>query len=232
MKKYSLLIALFFSVVGVSTAQIDYQLKSAIDFYYSQKVASGEYRKNELTEKDINGSPYLNDEFIKGSIYTVSKTQYADVPLRYNIYNDEIEFQTSDNKILALSTPEIVEKVVFGKYTMEYIPFEAGNKVKRGFFKLLLEGKVSLYARPEIHFEGPKPPAAYQEAQPAKFHPKDDRYYIRTGQEVAQSVGNKKELIGLFPDHKNEIEAFIKKNKINIKKPEELKSLVEYYNSL
>lgn len=229
-KSYALLLILL-SFFVKTEAQIDYQLNSAADFFRTQKFIVGEYH-NTLSEKDIKGSPYLNDEFIKGSIYTVSKTQYNDIPLRYNIYNDEIEFQTPDNKSLALDAPEIVEKVTFGKYTMEYIPYEVSSKIKKGFFKIIDKGTASLYARPSVDYEAPKEPGPYKNAEPAKFIPREDRYYIRIGLEAAVEAGNKKDIISIFSDHSNEIEKYIKKEKINVRKEEGLKSLVEYYNSL
>ena len=231
MNRRYLLLLILFSFFLKTEAQVEYQLSSAFDFYRSHKIASGEYR-NTLSEKDIDGSPYLNDEFIKGSIYTISKTQYSDLPLRYNIYNDEIEFETDDNKVAALDAPEIVEKVTFGDFLMEYIPFEYSNKVKKGFFEVLLKGKASLYSRPEVEFRDAKKPEPYKEAEPAKFIRKDDRYYLRFGMEAAIPCVNKKDVIGKFPDHSSDIEAFIKKNKINVKKEDDLKKMVEYYNSL
>lgn len=231
MKKYFLIVILFLLALTKTEAQVEYHLNDAIEFYRSQKMTSGEFR-NVLTEKDIAGSPYLNDTFISGSVYTVSKTQYSGIPLRYNIFNDEIEFETPDKKVVALGVPEIVEKVTFGDYTMEYIPYEIANKVRKGFFEVILKGKASLYARADIQFVDAKKPVPYQEAEPARFIRKDDRYYIRIGMEAALSTGSKKDVIGIFPDHTNEIETFIKKSKINIRKEEDLKSLVEYYNSL
>ncbi|HPF51856.1 MAG TPA: hypothetical protein PK335_09800 [Draconibacterium sp.] len=231
MQKFVIFLVLVLSSALFAKAQVDYTLRNAYEFYRSNRVATGEYR-NVLTEKDIQGSPYLNDEFIKGSIYTLSKTQYADIPLRYNIYNDEIEFETEDKKVAALDAPEVVEKVTFGNYTMEYIPFEVAKKVKKGFFEILLKGKASLYARPDVEFHQAKAPQPYKDAEPAKFIRKADNYYLRFGMEPAVSCGNKKELVESFPEHKNEMEAFIKKNKINVKKEDELKKLVEYYNSL
>jgi hypothetical protein len=78
----------------------------------------------------------------------------------------------------------------------------------------------------------PVEPAAYSEAQPAKFTRKPDAYYIRIGMEQAKLVSNKKELLAAFPDHSKEIATFVKKNKVKTTKPERLRKLVQYYNSL
>lgn len=231
--KNTLLTIIFLSVFSVSSfAQADYMINSAMDFFRSNKIATGEF-KNVLTEDDIKGSPYLNDEFLTGSIYTTSKVQFVDIPLRYNIFNDDLEFKSPDDKVLAMSTPEIVEKAVFGEYTMSYIPFSNVKKVRRGFFRVLEEGdKSTLYARPMILFEEQKEPGAYKEAEPAKFISRPDTYYIRFGKKAAKKIGNKKELIAMFPDRNSEVESFIKKNKVKPSKPEGLKKLIQYYNSL
>ena len=228
--KYILLITVFLLSLS-SFAQNQYQLSQAMDFFRTNKMINGEI-KNVLTEADIEGSPYMTDEFINGSVFTTSKIQYNDIPLRYNVYNDEMQFQAPDGNIAAIAAPEVIEKVTFGDYTMEYIPFTNAKKIRRGFFVLLVDGNVKLYARPNVEYRPPVPPAPYKEPEPAKFLAKPDTYYIRIGLEAAQLIENKKDLEEIFPDHKKEVATFIKKNKVNHRKEEKLKELVEYYNSL
>jgi hypothetical protein len=232
MKKLLLLIGLLYA--GSSFAQVtqtNYQMSSYIEFFRGYKVATGEVQ-NTLSEKDIKGSPYLNSDFIKGSLFTNNAVEYTDIPLRYNIYNDEMEFVSPEQKTLAMTTPEILDKVTFGDYTMEYLPYDINGKVKHGFFIVISKGNASLYARPEVLFQQAVPPGAYKEPEPAKFIRKADSYFIRIGQEAALKVDNKKELLAAFTDHQGEIETFIKKNKIGTKDAADLKKLVEYYNSL
>jgi len=188
--------------------------------------------KGLLTESDIEGSPYLEDNFIKGSVYTTSKTEYVDVPLRYNIYNDQLEFKTGNDKVQALAAPEMIEKIEFGNYKMVYAPYSISKKIRRGFFVVLAEGKSSLYEKPRITFKEATEPGGYKDAEPAKFVRNTDEYYIRVGENQAKLVGNKNDLLEVFPDHQKQLETFIKKNKIKPNKPESLKELVKYYNSL
>ncbi|MBT3385889.1 MAG: hypothetical protein HN778_06360 [Prolixibacteraceae bacterium] len=229
MKKYLLTIVVA-SIFSSSFSQTIYEVRRAMDFFESNKMQSGDW-KNPLSESEIEGTPYLNDEFIAGSIYTVMKHQYVDIPLRYNIYNDNIEFKSGD-KIQALAAPEIVERIKFGEYQMVYIPYSNLKKIRKGFFIVLEEGKASLYTKLETEFKKSTEPGAYKEAEPPKFVRKNDQHYIRIGMEQAKKVGNKKELIEGFPDNKDNIEAFIKKNKVKTSKLESIKKLVQYYNSL
>jgi hypothetical protein len=229
MKK--LMFVLFLFTSGSVFAQVDYQINSALEFFRSNKIATGD-AKYVLTEKDIKGSPYLNDEFITGSLYTTSKVQYVDIPFRYNIYSDEMEFKSPDNKAMVMTTPEIIDKIIFGKFTMEYVPYESASKLRHGYFEVLVKGKASVYVKPDVIFQEAVPPGAYKEAEPARFIRRADAYFIRIGQEAAVKVDNKKELIAAFPDKQEKIESFIKKNKIGTKDPEDLIKVAEYYNSL
>ena len=224
MKKYICIIIPILIVVNLSFSQNlrenvseivpqDYQLIETMDNFQLNKVRTKE-RKPAFARNNIVGSPFLNDEFIKGTVYTTTKQKYMDLPLRYNAYKDELEFITSDGQLKALSKPEIVEKVDFGNYNMVYIPYANAKKTHHGFFIVLEEGWASLYSRSVIIFNKADKPAAYQEAKPARFVLKPNAYYIRIGLEQAKKVDRKKELIDVFPDYNNEIETFIKKYKI------------------
>ena len=225
-----LLVSILIGFAFQSKAQ--YETRQAIDFYNSTKIARGEL-KTMLAEDDIEGSPYLNDEFIEGTVFTTSKTQYVGVSLRYNIYSDQIEFKASEGAVQALAAPETVEKVEFGEYKMVYIPFAVSKKIRRGFFREIEPGeKVVLLARLQVVFEDAKKPAAYQDAEPPKFIRKPEDYYIRVGKEPAQLISRKKDLEEVFPEHKKDVNSFIKKNKVKPNKPERMAELVQFYNSL
>lgn len=231
----SFLIALFIilCLANISFGQITlpYETQKTIDFYQTNKFIS-ESGNRTLNESNIKGSPYLDDEFNFGSIYTIDKKHFADVPLRYNIYNDDLEFKTPTGEIQALVTPEIVEKAIFGNTQLVYISYVQLNKEKKGFFVVLEEGKASLYIKPGVIFREGTAPGAYKDPEPPKFVKKSDDYYIRFDSGPAQLIGNKKDLIATFPDNQDKIESFMSKNKVKTNKPESLKELVLFYNSL
>lgn len=237
-QKYTPMKQIFFSGLFLLflflTTQINaqYETRQAIDFFNSTKMARGDL-KTLLTENDIEGSPYLNDDFIKGTIYTTSQTKFVDVPLRYNIYNEQIEFKSGDGSIQALAPPEIVEKIELGSYILVYVPFKMSRSIRRGFFRVIEPGdKAVLLARSQVLFEDAKKPAAYQDVEPPKFIRKTDDYYIRIGKEPAMLISRKVDLEEAFQDHQKEVRSFIKKNKVKPNKPERMAELVQYYNSL
>ena len=158
--------------------------------------------------------------------------QYANVPLRYNIYSDQVEFQSGEKQISAIHPPEMIERIEFDGNKFEYISYALGKKTRKGFFLKLYEGKASLYSRLEVDYKQPVEPGAYKEPEPAKFIRKSDVYYIKVGEIQAQKVLKSKDIPDLFPDNQQKISAFVKKNNTKIKNQDELIKVLEYYNSL
>jgi len=232
MKKILMSALLLFLFANVfAQFSVRYELKETADFYRMNQLLN-KTGDSGMALKDVKGSPYLNDEFINGTIYTTEKTQYNDVPLRYNLYNDDLEFKNPSGEILALAKPEIVDYAVFGNYRLVYSSYMAGAKIKAGFLVLSEEGKASLLSKLSVIYQPPTEPAAYKEAEPAKFVRRAEELFIRVGTAAAKPTGSKKEVVQIFPDHQPEIEAFISKNKIKTNKSEGLAELVKYYNSL
>lgn len=232
MRKY-LISALFIALAANAFAQfsLSYELKETADFYRMNQLLN-KSGNTDLLLKDIKGSPYLNGEFVSGTIYTTMKTQYNDVPLRYNMYNDDLEFKNPAGEILALAKPEIVEYAVFGNDRLVYCNYSVGNKPKQGFFVLKQEGNAALLSKVSVIYQEPTEPGAYKEAEPAKFVRRADEHYIRVGSEMALPVSNRKSVLEAFPDNRDKIEDFISKNKIKLNKPEGLAEVVKFYNSL
>jgi hypothetical protein len=230
MKRYVLFTFLISVVVVSVSGQNYYELKQAADFFRMHKMKSDLH--SAFMEETIEGSAYLNDEFVDGEVFTTSKIRYEGMLLRYNIYNDEMEFKAENDQILAIASPEGIEKIEYGDIKMVYSPYSDAKNSKNGFFIALREGKASLYKKPEIVYQEAKEAAAYSDPKPAMFVRKPDKYYIRTGNDAARLSNKKKDLPDLFPDHSSEIASFIKSNSINPNKEEDLKKLVDYYNSL
>jgi len=231
MKKFLIIIILISGIVNFSTAQVNYETRQAMDLFRTNKHLSGDWQST-LSAGDIQGSPYSNDEFITGAVFTTQKLQFVDVQLRYNIYNDQIEFKSTDDEVQAIATPEIIEKVVIGDLNMVYLPYSVSKKIRNGFFTVIDEGKASLFLRQEVVFVKATEPGAYKDAQPAKFEKRPDVYFIKVGTSEAKEVDSKKELLEAFPDKTAQLEKFIKQNKIKTNKQEDLIQLVHFYNSL
>ena len=227
---------LIFALLLISSIQIKAQ------YNYNVIPIMDSFRILEMTEKDINmtlsevdieGTPYLDDEFIKGTVYTTSKQKIIDIPVRYNIYNDNLEFKSPEAKILAVSKPETLELIDFGKYKMKHTSYIDTKQTRYSFLILQEEGKATLFAKPEVFFQEGVKGDGIRPSKAAEFIRKPDSYYISIDNKPAAKIDNKKDLINVLSEHQEEISEFLKQNKVkNITKDAQLQAIVKYYNSL
>lgn len=230
MIRFLLLLFLSISIWLPAQAQSIYRTGDPVEFYTANQSAQGPKKK--IVAADVAGSPYIREDFQKGEVVTYKDIVYPDIPFRYNIYNDKMEFKTSENQILTIANPELIRFIELEDHTWTYRPYFKGRKLENGFFVLLEEDKVSLLLKKNMILQKAKSPGAYREAEPAQFVAKPDDFFIQPKGKAAQIIINKKDLPALFPDKQKELAAFIKKNKTKTTKLEDLIELVQYYHSL
>ena len=227
---FVMLTFLIFTQFKIVSAQGEYQVKNTFDNYRTSKISSGEVKYG-LSVDDIYGNPYKEKDFIKGTIFTVQKIQYVDIPIRYNIYSDVFEFKAEDG-IFEIGVPQELEKIEFNGMVFQYIPYLDNKNLKNGFFQLIESGNATLYARYKVVFKKMEPASLTQVSMPNRFEDLPIEYYIRIKNNEAKAFNSKKELIGLFPDNRDKIENFIDENKVKPNNPEKLAALFKFYNSL
>ena len=185
----------------------------------------------QASAQKIEGTPYLSEKYVDGEIF-FGTTGRSTVPLRYNVFQDLMEYQ-QNGKALVLDPSAKIKSVRLGESTYVVDKFEFDGKTKYGFLNLLDSGKVTLLAKKVVKYQEPLKGKALDGGDlPAKFSRSSDTYFYRIGNGQLQEVGNLKEMIASFPDKQEELKQFAKKEKISPKKEDELLKLIRYYNSL
>ena len=200
--------------------------------FYTEIGRSNSSKHRQQTYEDIAGSPYLEDDFIEGTIIRNDGTTYEKIPLRYNGYDDHIEFRDKNGLTLFLDNPEEFKEIkIEGKKFIYYNLVNSKQKVQ-GYFELLEGSKTQLLKKYSIKIKDPEPAKAYRAPTPASFVSKPICYFILQNENQLFEIRNDKNIIELLNDKNNEMQRFIKKNKLKVKKEEDLKQIVAYYNSL
>ncbi|MEP7269513.1 MAG: hypothetical protein ABI844_17990 [Saprospiraceae bacterium] len=183
-----------------------------------------------INPAEIDGSPYLNDSFISGKVYT-HNLLYSGVKMRYNIYGDYVEFKDKEVTLILDPKPEI-SKVEINNEVLLVQPYDNKGNIKLGYFVALDTGAILLLKKRVIIFKESVPAQALQDrATPAKYVPAKDIFYYRTKQEAAKPIYNLKKIMVDFPDHKKDLLSMISRRKLK-ENEEDLKLLWEYYNKL
>lgn len=213
----------------VSTA-----LKAQFNPSFSSSIApiKSHFGRNNLTIADIKGSPYLDSEYKVGTVLTTDDVLYKDVPLRYNCYDGVMEFK-KDNTSYELKPEEKMKKVEFGGQVFEYKNYESDKGgIEKSFFEVLTEGNASLCVRFTVKFYEAEPLQGFADPKPARFDDFSETYYISIKNLPAKKISNNKKFTEIFAEKKKDMDSFISKQKLSLKKVDDLKKIVAYYNSL
>jgi len=183
----------------------------------------------------INGIPFLNENFTSGVLELHDGSKSEEVLLRYNISRDLFEI-LRNNDTLTLNRPFAVKYVYLDDKVFIFDPKlrEDAERIFNGYFQLRVDGKLSFYIKRRKDLSYDSFAQNYQGGSGTKEY-----YYIEKVSFVGKSTDGKaflitstKSLLNNLKDHKPEVKAFIKENKIKFKKEEDIVRVIEYYNSL
>lgn len=175
-------------------------------------------------ESEITGSAYLSDEFTIGNIITNTDITYSGIPLRYNIYNDNMEFKLSDDSALAISNPGMMKEIQIGEEVFIYC-YDQNHK--GGYYSRKVDGEIEVLSKYVIIFNEPEPPIPFREAKPPSFSKRPNELFLKVGDHFPVRIANKKDLEAALGEQSAKALSLIKKEKLNIKKEADLIKLAQ-----
>lgn len=185
-----------------------------------------------LKEEQIAGSPYLDRQFISGLIIKTNNTEFRDIPLRYNIFNNTMEFKQKET-ILDIADPQTISRIILDNRVFVYAPYKAGKKIRLSYFQLLTEGKFQLLKMYKVAFKGSGEKLMVgDESNSNRFERLLPAYYLRYRNGMAHLIDSQKELIKILQPIPQEVIDFIQANSINTKNEKQLIDLIEYTNKI
>lgn len=191
---------------------------------FSGMINSQRAGKN-LSYDEIVGSPYANSNFLLAKI----AENYEKVPIRYNSYMDQIEFE-KDGAVMVLPKDSRFSRIEILSPRETLVSIDTKDDLS-GYFYELVNGDVSLYKKIKTKFIDFVPAAnSYSSDKPATFRTQDPVYYIKI-QDIYLKKLTQKEVIEKFPNKKESLKQFFKENNMKFNKEEDLKKLVFFLNS-
>lgn len=178
------------------------------------------------TYSEIEGSPYYTDKFVNSTVY-LKDGNYASIPVRYDIYQDQMEFMKND--AILWITRKDVKYVRYGN-EMIFVSSPDGDSTKLGYFFLRDDGKILLFYKKSVIHEPMVPPKGYSESVHERFVPWKDLIYIKIGDAPAKKIVTRKDLTSAFAGNSAALE-YIKANRIKPDNIEDIHKLVSFLNS-
>ena len=183
-----------------------------------------------LKAEDVEGSAYLDEQFVVGEITLNTGVKYSDIPMRYNAYNDLIEFQSNSGIAFNINNPSAIQELMIGKSKFIYADYKAHKRNEKLFTEVLAEGDINLLKRHRIKIEPAKQAEAHKDAQAPRFIKIPSEYLIQFANKEAHFFRNKKELLNILSDKKNIICQFIEQEKLSANSENDLIRIVNFYN--
>ena len=198
----------------------------------SDKISYEESKTNTLDGVYVEGTPYLNKEFTPGEVVINDSIKYHNIPLRYNIYTEKIQFLNAQNQIRVLDNLQQTYRFDFGNHAFtirDYLGDE--GKVKHGVLEVLADGHIQLYKKYQVDFEQATKAIGYKDAEPNRFVRQDDELLIAVGKAIPQKIRPNKKLLKKLALFKPNIEQYVKNHKLNPKSERDLIQLIQYCNN-
>ncbi len=183
--------------------------------------------KIDINSDVIEGSPYTNEAFVKGEFTTIDNSRYSDLMLRYNVFYDRMEFKLENDSVFFISEPEKIRLLQIENTNYVYLPKTKNNG---GYFELKYDQRIKLLIKNDIDFLHPTKKEAYLEDKAPRFKRNPDKYYIQTEENSLILISNKKNLYEAFTQIANELKTYLKKEKINLRKEDDLLKLMVFLN--
>ncbi len=192
---------------------------------------------------NLIGDPYLDSTWRTGSIKLYKKIgppgregdSIANVPLRLDLFVNELEIQipsTNDTRVLAgdyirFFTLEGLERRIF----LNVNQFRSEDNMK-GFVELIKAGRLSLVELTKLSIIKPTYNDAMALGTKDTKIVKNSQYFVVKGNTLISIGTSKKKLLDAMADRADDVEEFIKTNKLSLKSRSDITKVFAYYNSL
>lgn len=201
----------------------------------SKGISSSAFRiRPEGRYRQIKGSPYLNEQWTAGQVWLDGDSIPGSFLMRYNIYGNEMQFIFNADTF-AIGNPLLINDLDLDGRRFKYLAFMYNDNPNMAFFETLVEGKWRLLARHQVVLQAGREPMT-------PYHPQNeyDRfvhqviYYLQTADNPSPqpAPNSKREWLVLAASKQEQVNSYIKNNKLKVNRQEDLKRLVAFYNTL
>ena len=182
--------------------------------------------------REVIGSPYLTEDFVRGSLF-LNEKNYGDYLFRYNIFRDDVEFKK--DPYAPIESVKKIEGIVVKledntKITVQTLTIDT-NTYERKFLVEVVDGNYQLNKLVRAKFTAPKKAETPMSSDVKAKFTKVEEFYVINEDKIEKLGNKKKDLKKQFPDEGDKMMAFVNKEKINLKKEDDLIKLFQYMNN-
>lgn len=188
---------------------------------------------NKKLDENIEGSPYINKEYIPAKINEIKKTHFV----RLNAIDHTLEVKVATNKKVILTTKnEFNIQILDGsrrRYTTVSCPNKNGQRIN-AILEIISENDMySLYKKERKKFVKAQKGSAYTGKKPAQYVLLSPIYYVtsitKKSTKVIEIPSKKKNFFALFEGYSKKVNQFTKQEKLSFTENEDLIRILNFY---
>ncbi|WP_342646871.1 hypothetical protein [Mucilaginibacter sp. CSA2-8R] len=168
-----------------------------------------------------SGSSYLSDEFKKAEVLTNSGKKLPDLPLRYDILNQRVEYSTDNN---VYDVTDSVRSFTFDaseNHTGKFVKYNSPDGKVSGFLEEIYTGKTNLYKLNTIKKTSEE--NFYTKQVTQKYTP-NNIYFASSGDKFTKIGTSKKDFLNAFKGNQK-VKAFLNSTDVDLNSDNSIISL-------
>jgi DNA-binding PadR family transcriptional regulator len=229
---YFFLTFFFFDTFSQKVVDVDKETPrtgGAVNYLYT---VAGTPFLNSKFSRVVEGTPFFNEQMMKGAIILSEGKEYKEIMVRLNLLESQVNYMDKQIEMIA-STPikEVVLWDTIRKTDHRFISsnyIEATEKPEKDFYELLQSGKAELYKQYKKRIQESRPYGSATIEQTIKT---DLRFYVLLNKQWTK-IKKLKDLPTILADKKVEIQKFINEKNLTADNEVSYDTVIEYYNTL
>jgi hypothetical protein len=156
--------------------------------------------------------------------------------VKYDLQQDLVQYSMDDRRVEAFTAKRILFFEIFDtsvhKYRQFYsLPYQTSSGYTAPiFFELLEEGKMTLLAREALEMRSYNSP--YYIGTYSRMVLVNKFFFLDDKGKITQFMGSKKDLLDLMGKKADDVDKFIKTNRLDFENKYDFARIIDYYNSL
>jgi hypothetical protein len=156
--------------------------------------------------------------------------------VKYDLQQDLVQYSLDDKRVEAFTAKRILFFEIFDtsvhKYRQFYsLPYQtSAGYTAPIFFELLEEGKMTLLAREALEMRSYNSP--YYIGTYSRMVLVNKFFFLDEKGKITQFMGSKKDLLDLMGKKADDVDKFIKANRLDFENKYDFARIIDYYNSL
>lgn len=184
-------------------------------------------------EKDLpmgtEGSPYL-DDWQHAKIIFKNGDIIPDLLVRYNVLSGQMLYQDK-NKTYIIGAPNNIASINMSSGEFIYGEFFSGNRLEKGYYKVLANGRMNLLLKHEIEMKRANYNVALDVGDKTNKLLLREHLCLQMGDSIIL-LNKKSKPMDLFSGKEKEISEYMNKEKLSFTKRDDLMKVVAFYNSI